>query len=44
MSYGLFRYVVELICPDVSRNVLPSHSRIDRSKKDFRDAEIAYKH
>jgi len=44
MSYGLFRHVAEMICPDVSRNVLPSPSRIDGSKKDFPDAEIAYKH
>jgi hypothetical protein len=44
MSYGLFFYIAELICPEVSRNVLPSHWRIDGSKKDFSDAEIVYKH
>jgi len=44
MSYGLFRNFAVLICPEVSRNVLPLHSRIDGSKKDFPEAEIAYKH
>jgi len=44
MSYSLFRHVAELICPNVSRKVLPSHSRIDGFRKDFPDAEIAYKH